>query len=71
MFCSPTEVEQMVTMSCHTNSNVKKKKNQQRIMMKPIALSGMVLQPPFINMEWILDEKDTDVNWIGAYQKQG
>lgn len=71
MFCSPTEVEQMVMMSCHTNSNGKKKKNQQRIMMKPIALSGMVLQPPFINMEWILDEKDTDVNWIGAYQKQG
>ena len=61
MFRSPVEVEQMI---CAKNVN----DNNGR--MKQIALSGMVLQPPFINMEWKLDENDTDVNWIGAYQKQ-
>ena len=61
MFQSPVEVEQMI---CTSNVN----DNDGR--MKQIALSGMVLQPPFINMEWKLDGTDTDVNWIGAYQKQ-
>ena len=38
--------------------------------MKQIALSGMVLRPPFVNMQWSLNPSDTDINWIGAYQKQ-
>ena len=38
--------------------------------MKQIALSGMVLRPPFINMQWSLNPSDTDINWIGAYQKK-
>ncbi len=68
MFWSPAEVEQMVCSSPlqrygddTTNLNGK---------MKQIALSGMVLQPPFINMEWKLDGSDADVHWIGAYEKQ-
>ena len=68
MFWSPAEVEQMVCSSPlqrygDDNTNLDGK-------MKQIALSGMVLQPPFINMEWKSDGSDTDVNWIGAYQKQ-
>ncbi|KAL7455493.1 hypothetical protein ACHAWC_007043, partial [Mediolabrus comicus] len=57
MFWSPEEVEQMIL-------------GDRATVMKQIAVSGMVLQPPFINMEWTLDRDDTDVNWIGAYQKQ-
>jgi len=53
-------------ISCSSSST----KNGEMMKMKQIALSGMVLQPPFINMEWKLDVSDTDVNWIGAYQKQ-
>lgn len=66
MFWSPTEVEQMILSSHHHLNN----SGDTTGRMKQIALSGMVLQPPFINMEWKLDGRDTDVNWIGAYQKQ-
>ena len=63
-FWSPVEVEQMI---CGNDDD----ECDGRIMrMRQIALSGMVLQPPFVNMEWKLDGSDTDVNWIGAYQKQ-
>jgi ubiquinone biosynthesis O-methyltransferase len=37
--------------------------------MTPIAISGMVIEPPFVDMRWSLDASDVDVNWIGAYQK--
>eukprot|EP00985_Skeletonema_marinoi_P011750 scaffold5581_cov156-Skeletonema_marinoi.AAC.19 len=63
MFWSPVEVEQMVCSSSQSS-------NDGDGRMTQIALSGMVLQPPFINMEWRLDGSDTDVNWIGAYQKE-
>eukprot|EP00984_Skeletonema_dohrnii_P021032 scaffold10408_cov122-Skeletonema_dohrnii-CCMP3373.AAC.2 len=63
MFWSPAEVEQMICSSTQTS-------NDGGGRMTQIALSGMVLQPPFINMEWRLDGNDTDVNWICAYQKQ-
>jgi ubiquinone biosynthesis O-methyltransferase len=69
MFWSPTEVEQMICSSSSSSHPMKNESNG-RTRMKQIALSGMVLQPPFINMEWKLDGSDTDVNWIGAYQKQ-
>jgi hypothetical protein len=39
-------------------------------VMRPIAISGMVIEPPFVNMRWSLDVSDVDVNWIGAYQMQ-
>ena len=55
-FWSPGEVERMIV--CGSGSN-----------MKQIAVNGMVIEPPFINMKWNLDDYDTDVNWIGAYQK--
>ncbi|KAL7499481.1 hypothetical protein ACHAWT_007762 [Skeletonema menzelii] len=67
MFWSPEEVEQMI---CSSSSSYQSYGNDANGKMKQIALSGMVLQPPFINMEWKLDGNDTDVNWIGAYQKQ-
>lgn len=60
MFWSPDEVEQMILGP----------QGVRATNMKQIAVSGMVLQPPFINMEWTLNRNDTDVNWIGAYQKQ-
>ncbi|KAK1737335.1 ubiquinone biosynthesis O-methyltransferase [Skeletonema marinoi] len=63
MFWSPAEVEQMICSSSQSS-------NSGDGRMTQIALSGMVLQPPFINMEWKLDGSDTDVNWIGAYQKE-
>lgn len=69
MFWSPAEVEQMVCSSSALSRNGDDEKNLNG-RMKQIALCGMVLQPPFINMEWKLDGSDTDVNWIGAYQKQ-
>jgi 2-polyprenyl-3-methyl-5-hydroxy-6-metoxy-1,4-benzoquinol methylase len=37
--------------------------------MRPIAISGMVIEPPFVDMRWSLDASDVEVNWIGAYQK--
>ena len=39
-------------------------------VMRPIAIAGMVIEPPFVNMRWSLDASDVDVNWIGAYQKR-
>ena len=65
-FWSPMEVEQMVYGSSGTGSN----NIDNRSRMKQIALSGMVIEPPFVNLQWRLDPKDVDVNWIGAYQKQ-
>ncbi len=43
---------------------------EKEYVMKQVGLSGMVIQPPFFNLKWSLDPLDTDVNWIGAYQKQ-
>jgi 2-polyprenyl-6-hydroxyphenyl methylase/3-demethylubiquinone-9 3-methyltransferase len=57
-FRCPEEVERMV---CDNGND---------LGMKQIALSGMVINPPFVNMNWSLNQLDTDVNWIGAYQKQ-
>lgn len=54
-FFSPKEIE---TLVCRDDS------------MQQIAVSGMVLKPPFFNMQWYLNPSDTDINWIGAYQKQ-
>lgn len=68
MFWSPAEVEQMVCSSPPQWNDDDNANLTGRV--KQIALSGMVLQNPFINMEWKLDGSDTDVNWIGAYQKQ-
>jgi ubiquinone biosynthesis O-methyltransferase len=62
-FRCPEEVERMV---CDVGSGGSG--DGQR--MKQIALSGMVIDPPFVNMNWSLDASDVDVNWIGAYQKQ-
>ena len=74
MFWSPDEVEQMILCgggsTTGTNQHYHGKEGDRATVMKQIALSGMVLYPPFINMEWMLDRNDTDVNWIGAYQKQ-
>jgi len=56
-FWSPEEVERMIVSESASN-------------MKQIAINGMVIEPPFINMNWSLDDTDTDVNWIGAYQKK-
>jgi len=55
-FWSPEEVERMIVSESGSN-------------MKQIAINGMVIEPPFINMNWSLDDTDTDVNWVGAYQK--
>lgn len=38
--------------------------------MEVVDVCGMVLKPPFIDMNWTLDRNDTDVNWIGAYRKE-
>jgi ubiquinone biosynthesis O-methyltransferase len=62
-FWSPEEVERMV---CDASGNV----DGDNIGMKQIALSGMVINPPFVNMSWSLDASDVNVNWIGAYQKE-
>jgi ubiquinone biosynthesis O-methyltransferase len=55
-FFSPDEIKSLV---CRDGTS-----------MKQVALSGMVLRPPFLNMQWSLNPTDTDINWIGAYQKQ-
>jgi ubiquinone biosynthesis O-methyltransferase len=55
-FFSPNEIEKLV---CRGENS-----------MKRVALSGMVLKWPFLNMQWSLNPTDTDINWIGAYQKQ-
>lgn len=55
-FFSPKEIETMIH-ACSSS-------------MKQVSLSGMVLRPPFINMQWSLNPSDTDINWIGAYQKE-
>lgn len=56
-FCSPLEME----------------RRMNRVGLKPVNVSGMVLTapwsaPPFSSWDWRLDETDVDVNWIGAYQ---
>lgn len=55
-FRSPDEVDRMV---CGDLAS-----------MKPIDRRGMVLNPPFVNMDWRLCNEDTDVNWIAAYQRE-
>ena len=60
-FRSPDEVKRMV---CNAGTN------NGDVTLKQIAVSGMVIEPPFVNMNWSLDGADMDVNWIGAYQKQ-
>ncbi len=62
-FWSPEEVERMV---CDASGKV----DGDNLGMKHIALSGMVINPPFVNMNWSLDASDVNVNWIGAYQKE-
>lgn len=61
-FWSPTEVERMVCVNSSASNN--------NATMKQVALNGMVIEPPFVNLQWSLDPSDVDVNWIGAYQKQ-
>lgn len=55
-FFSPNEIEALVRRGDSS--------------MQQIAVSGMVLKPPFVNMQWYLNPSDTDINWIGAYQKK-
>ncbi|KAL7515399.1 hypothetical protein ACHAXN_013408 [Cyclotella atomus] len=55
-FFSPKEIESMI---CKDSNS-----------MRQVSVSGMVLKPPFVNMQWYLSPEDTDINWIGAYQKQ-
>lgn len=67
-FRCPEEVERMV---CDIGgSSGGSGGNGDCPRMKQIALSGMVIDPPFVNLNWSLDALDVDVNWIGAYQKQ-
>ncbi|KAL7543368.1 hypothetical protein ACHAXR_012715 [Thalassiosira sp. AJA248-18] len=66
-FWSPAEVGQMVCSDVRGTPPVNALSNSS---MKQIALSGMVIEPPYLNMQWYLDPLDVDVNWIGAYQKQ-
>ena len=61
-FWSPEEVERMIVSSSDDE--------EVGSTMKQIAVNGMIIEPPFINMKWSLDDTDTDVNWIGAYQNQ-
>ena len=56
-FLSPAEVNGMITSS-------------KEAKMEVMDVCGMVLKPPFIDMNWTLDRNDTDVNWIGAYRKE-
>ena len=56
-FLSPAEVNGMITSS-------------KEAKMEVVDVCGMVLKPPFIDMNWTLDRNDTDVNWIGAYRKE-
>ena len=55
-FRSPDEVDRMV---CGDMTS-----------MAPIDRRGMVLNPPYVNMEWRLCNQDTDVNWIGAWTRE-
>lgn len=56
-FLSPVEVGGMITSS-------------KEAKMEVVDICGMVLKPPFIDMNWTLDRNDVDVNWIGAYRKE-
>ena len=58
-FRSPDEVCRMLMMT-----------ETEATSMKPIRISGMVLKPPYFNMNWSLNDVDVDINWIGAYQKK-
>lgn len=62
-FWSPAEVERLV---CGVNMD----SSHHMATLKQVGLSGMVIKPPYVNLEWSLDPLDIDVNWIGAYQKQ-
>ena len=33
-----------------------------------MSIKGMIMQPSLFNLTWRLDERDLDVNWIGAYK---
>lgn len=55
-FFSPEEIESIVCKEFNS--------------MRQVSVSGVVLKPPFVNMQWYLHPLDTDINWIGAYQKQ-
>lgn len=65
-FLGPEEVERMVCGGTGVENHV----SQEPQTFRQIGLSGMVLKPPFVTMEWYLNHSDLDVNWIGAYQKQ-
>jgi len=67
-FWSPEEVERMIVSESGSSGGVSD--DDAGSKMKQIAVKGMVIEPPFINMNWSLDDTDTDVNWIGAYQKK-
>jgi 2-polyprenyl-6-hydroxyphenyl methylase/3-demethylubiquinone-9 3-methyltransferase len=43
----------------------------KKVGFEQVGVSGMVLaSPPFFGQwNWKLDPKDTDINWIGAYQR--
>jgi len=71
-FWSPDEVERMVCDVEHGGDSGSggATGHEEKYVMKQVGLSGMVIQPPFVNLKWSLDPLDTDVNWIGAYQKQ-
>ena len=56
-FLSPEEVNGMISSS-------------KEAKMEVVDVCGMVLKPPFVDMNWTLDRNDTDVNWIGAYRKE-
>ena len=62
-FWSPSEVERMIVGSSDSS-------DEEDGNMKQIAVNGMVIEPPFLNMKWSLDDTNTDVNWIGACQKK-
>ena len=68
-FWSPEEVERMIVSESGSSGGVSDDEDEVGSKMKQIAVSGMVIEPPFVNMKWSLDDNDTDVNWIGAYQK--
>lgn len=68
-FWSPPEVQRMVCNSGGRGGGDANASMPDHAVMKQIALSGMVIDPPFVNMNWSLSPSDLDVNWIGAYQK--
>ena len=51
-------------MSCPNTDNLRGNERENPIV------SGMVLKPPYFNMNWSLNDIDVDINWIGAYQKK-